>query len=177
MRDRPTIEAPAEPSERVTRAELTNVLLRSPFAGIYKFQLPSFAAGECTLGVPFQPALERPGGLVAGCIFMTAADVAMWLAIMTKLGTNEMAVTAAMNTAFLRSAREETFHCTARVLNLGARLIYGVAECSNLNGKMLAHHTLTYTRVSSTSWESNDSGARVFTLRQRFKPKTGAQTD
>jgi acyl-coenzyme A thioesterase PaaI-like protein len=33
--------------------------------------------------VPFDAALERPGGIVSGMTLMGAADVAMWLAIMT----------------------------------------------------------------------------------------------
>ena len=38
----------------------------------------SFASGECTLDMPFQEAIERPGGIVSGSVFMTAADVAKW---------------------------------------------------------------------------------------------------
>jgi len=37
---------------------------------------------------------------------MAAADVAMWLAIMTRLGTAEVAVTAEMKTNFLSGAME-----------------------------------------------------------------------
>ena len=68
-----------------TEEELERVLAESAFARIYDLRLQSFASGECTLRIPFQQNLERPGGIVAGSIFMTAADVAMWLAIMTLL--------------------------------------------------------------------------------------------
>jgi acyl-coenzyme A thioesterase PaaI-like protein len=82
--------------------------------------------------------------MIAGYVFLAAADVAMWLAVVTKLGLKgDTAVTAEMNTAFLRAARSEDFRCRATVLKLGKRLIYGVAACLGTRG-VLTHHTLTY---------------------------------
>jgi len=77
---------------------------------------------------------------------MAAADVAMWLAIMTKLGAEDGSVTAEMKSNFLNAAREEDILCHAKILKLGRRLVYGVAECTNREGKLLTHHTLTYIR-------------------------------
>ena len=131
-----------------TDQELAQILSTSPFAKVYGFKLHSIASGECTLVIPFQSALERPGGIVAGAIFMAAADVAMWLAIMTQLGTDQLTVTAELNSAFLNAAREEDARCTAKVLKLGKTLIYGVAECRSLTGNLLTHHTITYIRKS-----------------------------
>jgi len=73
----------------------------------------------------------------------------MWLAIMTKLGATDPSVTAEMTTAFLGSAKEEAFCCTARVLKLGRRLVYGVAESVGTDGTLLAHHTVTYARPAA----------------------------
>ena len=83
---------------------------------------------------------------MSGQVFMAAADVAMWLAIMTKLGIRDGAVTAEMKTNFLSGARQEDFLCRARILKLGKLLVYGTAECVNGEGKLLAHHTITYIR-------------------------------
>jgi len=130
----------------VSDSELRRVLAQAAFLEHYGFQLESFDDGECALLVPFRKALERPGGIVAGQIFMAAADVAMWLAIMTKLGTKDASVTAEMKTNFLSGAKEEDFVCRAKILKLGRRLIYGVAECANRDGKLLTHHTITYMR-------------------------------
>ena len=77
---------------------------------------------------------------------MAAADVAMWLATMTKLGTSEAAMTAEMKTNFLNGARAEDFLCRAKILKLGKRLIFGTAECVNGEEKLLTHHTITYIR-------------------------------
>ena len=90
-------------------ADLNGVLERTPFLKPYGFTVQSCAAGECVLRIPFDPALERPGGIVSGMTVMGAADVAMWLAIMTQRGTEEQWVTSDMKTAFLRSGRQEDF--------------------------------------------------------------------
>ena len=134
------------PKLALTEDELRQVLKEATFIKSYDFQLDSAAEGECTLFVPFQEAFVRPGDLVSGPVFMAAADVAMWLAIMTQLGRVDMAVTVEMKTSFLNAAKREDFWCTAKILKLGRRLIYGVAEGVNSTGKLLTHHTLTYIR-------------------------------
>jgi len=82
-------------------------------------------------------------------ILMGAADVAMWLAIMTLRGTAEHWVTSDMKTAFLRGAREEDILCTARVLKPGKRSMYGTAECHGAASGLVAHHVLTYAKVET----------------------------
>src|SRR5919109_1874976 len=95
-----------------TASDLNRLLVALPSAQQYGFRLHSFASGRCTLHVPYHPTLDRPGGIVAGYVFMAAADVAMWLAIVTKTGlSGDTAVTLEMKTAFLRAARGEDFRC------------------------------------------------------------------
>jgi uncharacterized protein (TIGR00369 family) len=127
--------------------ELAWFLSGLSFTRSYGFTLHGAAEGRCSLDVPFREDFERPGGIVNGLVFIAAADVAMWLAIKTRLGLADPSVTAEMKTSFLRSARKEGFRCTATVLKLGRRLIYGVAECVDGGGSLLAHHTLTYIRA------------------------------
>jgi uncharacterized protein (TIGR00369 family) len=130
----------------VTETELTALLARVPFTRAYGFRLRALGDGRCVLAVPFRKAFERPGGIVSGQVFMAAADVAMWLAIMTRLGTADGSVTAQMSTAFLGAVRRAPFRCEARVLKLGRRLVYGVAECVAADGRLVAHSSLTYAR-------------------------------
>src|SRR5439155_320681 len=108
-----------------TEAELRGLLEEVAFTRAYGFRLQAIDEGQCTLEVPFQAAFERPGGIVSGQVFMAAADVAMWLAIMTRLGPRDGSVTAGMTSAFLGAARREPFRCTARVVKLGRRLVSG----------------------------------------------------
>jgi len=130
----------------VTEEELREILEASSFARIYDFRLDFVAYGECRLLMPFQEALERPGGIVSGPALMAAADVAMWLAIITRLGKDALTVTTEMTTAFLSSARREDVICAAKVMRLGRSWIYGIAECRNDQGKLIAHHTINYIR-------------------------------
>jgi uncharacterized protein (TIGR00369 family) len=127
--------------------ELKQLLHDVAFTRNFGFTLHHIADGECTIDVPFQEAFERPGGIVSGQVFMAAADVAMWLAIKTKLGLADASVTAEMKTNFLSGARRSGFRSTAKVLKVGRRLIYGVAECVDGTGKLLTHHTITYIRA------------------------------
>jgi uncharacterized protein (TIGR00369 family) len=127
--------------------ELKQLLTDVAFTRNFGFVLHDIADGQCSIDVPFQEGFERPGGIISGQVFMAAADVAMWLAIKTKLGLADSSVTVEMKTNFLSGAKKEGFRCTAKVLRVGRRLIYGVAECVDKNGKLFTHHTLTYIRA------------------------------
>ena len=131
----------------VTEQELRQLLQDVLFTRQYGFVIKRIGDGECTLDVPFDVKFTRPGGVIAGQVFMTTADVAMWFAIKTKLGIDDPSVTTGMTTAFLRSAAQESFSCTARVLKLGKRQIYGTAECRDRADRLLCHHVMTYARV------------------------------
>ena len=136
---------------KVTLEDLSRLVAESAFLKPFGFLVQSCAPAECTLRVPYVASLERPGGVVNGMVIMGAADVAMWLAIMTERGAAEQWVTSDMKTAFLRGARETDVTCVARVLKLGKRTAYGTAECHGANGELLAHHVLTYALVPSKS--------------------------
>lgn len=130
----------------VTVEELEQLLAQEAFVQNYGFKVVSIGDGECTLHVPFQKSFERPGGFISGPIYMAAADVAMWFAILTRLGRDDMSLTSDMKTAFLNGALGEGFRCRAQILKLGRRLIYGVAECISDSNLRLTHHTVTYVR-------------------------------
>jgi len=129
----------------VTIAELNALLAAHPFTRGLGATVTHTGEGEAILEVPYRPENDRPGGMVGGHVYMLTADVAFWFAIKTRLGLDDASVTSTMSTAFLESAREEAITCVARVLRLGGRLIYGVAECS-AGSRLLTHHTLTYAR-------------------------------
>ena len=78
---------------------------------------------------------------------MAAADCAMWLAIKTRIGLEKDALTAELNTAFLAPAKGGHVYCTAKILKLGKRRIYGTAECHSKAGEIFSHHTVTYMAI------------------------------
>lgn len=133
----------------VTCDELERLLSDVGFTRNFGFILRSIEYGKCVIDVPFQQTFERPGGIVSGQVYMAAADVAMWLAIKTRLGMEDESVTTELKTIFLRAAQEEDITCSASVLKLGSRSVYGTAECRNNRGDLLTHHTITYARHRS----------------------------
>jgi len=133
---------------KASKREQQALLGRANFVRGYGMRLQSVSDAECTIAMPFRKALERPGGTVNGPAFMAAADCAMWLAIKRHIGIEKDAVTSELNTAFLNAARRETVYCTARVLKMGKRIIYGTAECHDGKGRLFTHHTVTYARLA-----------------------------
>jgi uncharacterized protein (TIGR00369 family) len=127
--------------------ELARILAAADFLKPFGLVVESCAPGECAVRVPYDASLNRPGGIVSGIAIMGAADVAMWLAIMTRRGTAEQWVTTDLKTAFLNSARATDIHCAARVLKLGKRTAYGSAECRSDAGDLLAHHVISYALI------------------------------
>jgi uncharacterized protein (TIGR00369 family) len=133
---------------KVTKKKLQGLLDQSKFIRHYGFRVVRTGADACVIELPHKPLLERPGGIVNGPALMAAADCAMWLAIKTRLGIEHDALTSELNTAFLAPAKGEHVYCTAKILKLGRRRIYGVAECHGRNGNLFSHHTVTYVRPS-----------------------------
>ena len=128
------------------KKQLQKLLDRARFIRTYGFRVVSVGKGKCVLELPHRPALERPGGIINGPALMAAADCAMWLAIKARIGLEGDALTSELNTAFLAPARGEHVYCTARILSMGRRRIYGVAACHGRKGKLFSHHTVTYVR-------------------------------
>ena len=126
---------------------LQRLLDSEQFLRPYGFRLVSVGEEKCTLELPHKPELERPGGIINGPALMAAADCAMWLAIKARIGIAQDALTSELNTAFLAPAKGEHVYCTAKILKLGRRRIYGVAECHGKRGGLFSHHTLTYVRA------------------------------
>jgi len=138
----------AAPKLAATKRQLQALLDRSRFVRSYGFRVVSVDADGATIELPFRRALERPGGIVNGPALMAAADCAMWVVIKSRIGIDRDALTSELNTAFLAPAIAEPVRCTARILKLGKRSIYGVAECHSRAGKLFTHHTVTYVRLS-----------------------------
>ena len=124
--------------------QLQRLLDQSPFAGPYRFAVVEATDGRCSVRVPYSPQFDRPDGIVSGQVLMTAADVAMWLAIKTIRGIDDNSVTTHMETHFLQSARQQAILCHAEVLKSGRRRSFGIARCVTEAGDLLTYHTLTY---------------------------------
>ncbi len=135
----------------VSVATLNKVLNEASFLDGLGFEARACAPGECVLHVPYLPRNDRPGGVINGMTIMGAADVAMWLAILSARGVNEQWVTADMKTSFLKAGRKESMTCTAKVLKLSQRSAYGTVEIHGADSGLLTHHVLTFAKIEKRS--------------------------
>lgn len=126
-------------------ADARRLLEAQPFCRWWGLSVVGLEDGGATVGLPAAPHLLRPGGVLHGSSYEVVADVAMWLAIMTRAGEEPMALTVEMKTSFLRGTAGDITG-TARLLKLGRRVAFGEAEILDQDGNLVAHSTLSYLR-------------------------------
>ena len=117
-------------------------------------------AGQVLLRLPVTPSLVHGGGVLCGQALMAAADTAMVLAVMTRLGGFKPMTTVQLQTSFLRpipgkpaggpagdgdgDGPPAEARVIARVLRLGKSLVFGEIEVQDPAGRLAAHATTTY---------------------------------
>lgn len=132
----------------ITVAEAQAVLDGSPFGPWWRFRVVAVGDGTASVRLDAREELFRPGGILHGGCCMTLADVAFWIAIMTTGGVHDPSVTVEMKTNFLRAATTDVIS-RAELLSDGRRIAYGTASTRDRNERLVAHHTLTYLRVTA----------------------------
>ena len=88
----------------------------------------------------------RPGGTVAGPVLMAVADVALYLAILGKIGIVPLAVTTSLTINFLRKpSAERGILGVARLMKVGKHLVVGEVHLySEGSPDPVAHAVGTY---------------------------------
>ena len=116
-----------------------------PLVGSFDVQVADIGEGTMTLVMPYQDRFVRPGGTVMGPALFGLADVALYGAVMSRLGRVDLAVTTSMTINFLRRPRPAPVRAESRLLKLGRRLAYGeVLLFSEGDPDPVAHATGTY---------------------------------
>ena len=102
-----------------------------------------------TLSMPVAPELVHGGGVLCGQAIMSAADTAMLVAMIARIGEFKPMTTVQLQTSFLRPVLKETASVTivGRVLRFGKTLSYGEIEFLAPDGKLVAHATTTYALI------------------------------
>lgn len=102
--------------------------------------------GEVELVLPVAPRLVHGGGVLCGQAMMAAADTAMVLAVMTKLGGFKPMTTVQLQTSFLKPVAGDAGEARllARVLRMGKSLVFGEILLHTPKGDLAAHATTTY---------------------------------
>lgn len=97
----------------------------APWVQDLGLKVESMGDGVATLRLPQNPALSRVGGMVCGQALMAAADTAMVMAIVTRLGNQRPMTTVQLNTSFLKPLSGQDALVTATVLRAGKSLVFG----------------------------------------------------
>ena len=114
-------------------------------AEIFRFGVISLDHGRARLSMPFQPALSRPGGIISGPALFGLADAALYGAVLSIIGQQEMSVTTGMTINFLRPAKPGTVIADARIIRSGRTLAYGEINLTiDPSDEIVAHATGTY---------------------------------
>ena len=141
------------PTAPVDRALLEDAL-RTVFAQwvqLLDLRLLEARDGEVVLSLPVTPIHVHAGNVMSGQTLMAAADTAMVLAVMSRLGAFRPMTTVQLNTSFLRpvAADAGSARVTANVLRLGKSLVFGEVHIHTHDAKrgedvLAAHATTTY---------------------------------
>ncbi len=118
-----------------------------PFAVDTGMLVEEIGRGSCRVRLPYRPGFARPGGTVAGPLLMGLADFAVYVALLSRIGRVEMAVTTNLNCNFLRRPRAADVVGEARLLKLPKRLAYGEVSLFTAGEEgegPVAHVTATY---------------------------------
>ena len=102
--------------------------------------------GEVVLALPVSPRHVHAGGVMCGQTLMAAADTAMVLAVMTKLGAFRPMTTVQLQTTFLRPVPGDAGEArvTATVLRLGKTMAFGDIRITTGDEVLAAHATTSY---------------------------------
>ena len=103
-------------------------------------------AGVAVARLGYDPAWTRPGGIVSGPALMTLADIAVYIAVFTRVGIVPLAVTSELKMNFLRPAVGRDVLAVATLHKAGRRIAFAsvdLAEDRNPD-RLVAHATASY---------------------------------
>ncbi len=133
---------------RITAQEIYALCEESlPWAGMMGFEITDIGKGTCRVRLPQSDRFLRPGGTVNGPALMSLADYGMYVAVLSRIGRVEMAVTTNLNCNFLRRPKPGAVIAVCRLIKLGKRLAYGEVSLyseGDEDAGPVAHVTATY---------------------------------
>jgi uncharacterized protein (TIGR00369 family) len=125
-------------------AALTGVF--AEWVQLLELRLISARPGEVVLALPVTKRHVHAGNVMSGQTLMAAADSAMVLAVMSKLGAFRPMTTVQLQTTFLRpiAADAGEARVTATVLRLGKTMAFDEIRITTGADVLAAHATTSY---------------------------------
>jgi uncharacterized protein (TIGR00369 family) len=122
-----------------------------PLAETLGLRVDRFDHDGAVVRLPWSATALRPGGSVSGPAMMTLADIALWGAILARIGHEPLCVTTDLTFHFLAKPRHADVLAEARLLRLGRTLaIAEVRLLSEGSDQPVAHAVGTYAIPSRT---------------------------
>jgi uncharacterized protein (TIGR00369 family) len=110
----------------------------SGFHRLIGVQLDDARPGEVDVSLEIQPQHLNLQGLLHGGLIATLADIAMGLAVRTKLEPGARHVTVALDMQYLSAARNGRVSAQGRVVRAGRQIAQADADVLDAQGKLLA---------------------------------------
>ena len=137
-----------KPPATVDKAMLEHALgsVFAEWVRMLELRLLDAQPGEVVLALPVTARHVHAGNVMSGQTLMAAADSAMVLAVMSRLGGFRPMTTVQLQTTFLRPIPADAGEArvVATVLRLGKTLAFGDIRISTGDGALAAHATTTY---------------------------------
>ena len=129
-----------------TKAEIIAFLQAEFPQSLEKCDIESVTAKGASIIYHIDAADLRPGGTVSGPTMMTAADYALYIAILGEIDIVALAVTTNLSTNFLRKpSADQDIRAVCRLMKVGKALIVGDVWLYSLDSdEPIAHVVGTY---------------------------------
>lgn len=102
------------------------------------FEIKDLGDGRCTIELPVSPNIIGPYNVVHGGVYYFMCEVATFIAALTALPDDKVAVTADINISVLKSVSEGKLLIEAWVLKLGKRSCFMEARITDDSGQPVA---------------------------------------
>lgn len=117
---------------------------KAPFTTWMGIELVSLGDGTSEIGMDVAPHHRNPGGIAHGGIIATMLDVAVGLALRTKLGMTSQHVTVNLTIDYMRAASGNRLIARGRARKDGRRITFGEATLFDESGHELARGNATF---------------------------------
>ena len=124
-----------------------------PFFAEFGFELESIESDVGVVRFVYDDRWTRPYQIINGGTLMTLADVAVYVAIFSRLGIVPLAVTNELKMNFLRPAIGGDVLARAHLKKVGRRVVYGDVDVfmDGAPDRLVAHATSSYILPDSDS--------------------------
>lgn len=141
----------------MTAEEIETVICRNVGApGRPQFRVLDVTDRHTDICLPYDAGMTRLGDTISGPVLMTAADAAMYAAIIAQVPNGEFAVTSHFHIDFLSRPRAADVLARAHLLRIGRRSVTCRVELfSGDFDTLVAHVSGAYARMNSATSGAN----------------------